>query len=255
MLLKITERCSMHCSHCMNRSDENGPHMSFETLQQAVRKLNELPCQVLILTGGEPTEHPELLSFAEYLSKNLSYLNRRSIILATNGLFLADHIETARRLYRLFPRFHIQVTNDRRFYPKDIDERKPFFHLKYVMVCRSIQTIMPQGRALDNHIPTNRNSSTCINCRSFIHQLPESTIEATITALEQYQKYCSPAIGVDGLIRAGESSLCPAFGSVYDSNAVLSRNLRHFQCNRCWDAGLNHNLPAVLKNMLGVPPR
>lgn len=254
MLLKITERCSMHCSHCMNRSDENGPHMSFETLQQAVRKLNELPSRVLILTGGEPTDHPEFLPFAEYLSKNLNHLDRRSIILATNGLFFADHIETARQLHHFFPEFHIQVTNDRRFYPKDIDDSKPFFRLKYVTVCRTLQTIMPQGRALDNRIPTTRNSSTCINCRSFIHQLSESTIEATITALEQFHKYCAPAIGVDGLIRAGESSLCPAFGSVYESNATLSRNLRHFRCNRCWDASLNRNIPAVLKNILGFPP-
>ena len=251
MLLKITERCSMHCSHCMNRADGNGAHMDFETLQQVVKKLNELPCKVLLITGGEPTEHPDLLPFAEYLSQNLRDINRCSVALTTNGLFLADHIELAHQLRQFFPNFHIQVTNDRRFYPLDIDEEKPLFQLEYVTVCRRLQTIVPQGRALDNRIPTDRQASTCINCRSFIHQLPESTIEATIMMLEQYQRFCSPAIGVDGLLRAGESSLCPAFGSVYDDNDTLSRNLQNFRCNRCADAGLNQNIPAILKNMLG----
>lgn len=252
MLLKITERCSMHCTHCFNRADENGAHMVFGILKKVVDKLNELPYHTLLLTGGEPTEHPDFWEITKYLSQNLKNLDYIQVILTTNGLYLENHIELADALNHLFDNFAIQITNDPRYYPKPLDESSPLYLHPYVFVAHKVEHMTPQGRAVDNGLPSKRVASSCINCRSFIHQLPQHAIEDVIYALEAEEKYCTPTIGVDGMIRAGESSLCPPFASVEDSNEIISKKLKAFRCNQCATVGLNKNIPQVLKDMLGV---
>ena len=252
MVIKITEKCSMHCLHCFNRADENGAHMSLQTLKSVVDKINELPIHLLLVSGGEPTEHPDFMGVMKYLAKHLRRPDRIPVILATNGVYLEDHLEVAQQLHNLFPHFTIQVTNDPRFYPSPIDESKALYHHKYVTVCNEILSIVPQGRAADNCIPSDRVASSCVNFRSFIHQLPEHKIETVISTLESRGKYCTPTIGIDGMFRAGESSLCPPFASAEDSNVTISQKLLAFRCNQCAEAGLNRNIPQVLKDMIGI---
>lgn len=253
MVVKITERCSMNCTHCFNRAHGQGPDMDFDMLEKVIQKLNEFPYRLLLISGGEPAEHPQLLMVMEYMARNLRRLKEIVVVLATNGLYFENHLELARKIHNLFPTLQIQVTNDRRFYPVDIDESKPFYRERYVTVCREVEMITPQGRALDNHIPTPRTASSCVNCRSIIHQIPRHTIEADIQALEAHHKFCTPTIGVDGMLRAGESSLCPGFASVEDDNATISRKLMEFRYNQCAEtAGLNRHIPQMLKEMLGI---
>ena len=226
--------------------------MDFDTLKRAVAKLNELSYHTLVLTGGEPTEHPDLLRFIKYLSKNLRKLDSIRVIFATNGVYLEDHLELAQKMHKLFPILSIQVTNDPRYYPKAIDETKFLYQHRYVQVAHEIELMTLQGRAVDNGFQTTRIASSCINCRSLIHQLSTHTFQDVISTLEADDKFCTPNIGVDGMIRAGESSLCPPFASVDDSNEVIAKKLLAFRCNQCASVGMNKNIPQVLKDMLGV---
>ena len=68
MLLKITEKCSLGCKHCLNNSNNNGKHVDFNTLKLVMNFLedNDL-MNYIIITGGEPTEHPDFYKFVEYI--------------------------------------------------------------------------------------------------------------------------------------------------------------------------------------------
>ena len=37
MVIKITEKCSMGCSHCMNNALPTGKHMSFDTFKDVIK--------------------------------------------------------------------------------------------------------------------------------------------------------------------------------------------------------------------------
>ena len=57
MLLKITEKCSAGCIHCLSDCKPDGAHMSMDTLKNAMDFIinNDL-CRSIGVTGGEPTE-------------------------------------------------------------------------------------------------------------------------------------------------------------------------------------------------------
>ncbi|GAB4464473.1 MAG: radical SAM protein [Armatimonadaceae bacterium] len=96
LLLEITQACNLRCPTCYADSGANGPATDhdFITLVEARRRLEAFFLQqttldVLMLSGGEPTIHPQ---FRELLEMALAYpINR--ILVNTNGLRLNQSTE------------------------------------------------------------------------------------------------------------------------------------------------------------------
>ena len=69
MLVKATNKCSLGCTHCLEDSTKLGEHMEWTTFERTLEAtarmerlvaLSGLPVFVL-LSGGEATEHPEIV--------------------------------------------------------------------------------------------------------------------------------------------------------------------------------------------------
>lgn len=86
-VLEITDNCNLSCPMCYADSRPGLKHKSIEQARAAIDALvrAEGKADVLQISGGEPTTHPQLLEIIEYaLSQPIDY-----IMLNTNGIRLA----------------------------------------------------------------------------------------------------------------------------------------------------------------------
>lgn len=241
MLLCITEKCSMGCSHCMDDAKPDGQHMTLKTLEKAMDFIirNKI-YHSIIVTGGEPTEHPVFPMFMGYIIASLEKHNLKSIItVTTNGFWILDNEENRECAKRIAAgsknvQVNFQVSADPRFYPKRLDVTKLIWREKGFVLCDNcIERIYPQGRAKTNNLTWEAKGSKCFNIRAFTKQLPSPTLESVIWALAMKAKFCAPMIKINGDIVLGESFLCPSCASIYDSGEDIIQKIKDFKCNGC----------------------
>jgi hypothetical protein len=67
-LVEITSSCNLECPMCYSASGPGGKHLSFEECKRSIDRLVETEGrpEVLQLSGGEPTIHPDFLRLVEY---------------------------------------------------------------------------------------------------------------------------------------------------------------------------------------------
>lgn len=258
MMIKITERCTMGCPHCMNDAKPDGKDMSLETLKDTLKfiKKHSLGKTHIIITGGEPTEHRDFDSIMKEIFKfNKDCFNYFTMVtVTTNGETIqkeperfSNYIQEAKDSgFLLF----FQVSADVRYYPRRITTHKRIFREEgFVLVDNCIEQMYPQGRALDNKIPWESKCSKCFNVRSISHQLPESaTLKDIEHELTTRAKFCTPHIKINGDIGLGESDLCPSCASIYDDMETIMEKIRKFKCHKC--DHVNDNLPELYKRLL-----
>lgn len=263
MLLKITEKCSMGCSHCMNDAKPTGKHMSFDTLTDSIDFiLKRTYCSNIIVTGGEPTEHPEFEKFIkEIISRCKDFCNSNlhknriiAITITTNGFWIIDNQEKAKEIVNMSNNNVIvvwQISTDRRYYPKRLDVTKRIFREKGFYLCDDcVVSILPLGRARSNNISyNNRKSSSCYNIRAITHQINPKYFSEIVSQLEVARKFCTPSIKINGNLCLSESDLCKDFGSIYDSDEDLIKNIMDFRCEKC---GLNNHLPKMYRDIIKI---
>lgn len=228
MLVRLTNNCTMNCSHCMVDASENGEHMDFELFKEVLKFNKQYDPMVLLISGGEPTEHPQFLEILEHLKMYNNKIGR--VLILSNGLFLHDEIFTDSILAA---GIDFQITNDRRYYPKRIKEKKhPLLTYEY-----SIHGVSPFARALKNKLTIERRAPHCFNFRSM--SLHNDTFKNTILGLRSRFYFCTPSISVDGSITMGETPFCHRIGNIYTNVDTLFYNLINSSCDRC---GLSKNL-------------
>ena len=83
MILAITSRCIMNCSHCLSNCLPEGVDMQPDIFEQFL-KFNH-PHIPILISGGEPTLHPNWFDMTQTLLEKGYYT-----ILLSNGLFLDD---------------------------------------------------------------------------------------------------------------------------------------------------------------------
>jgi tetraether lipid synthase len=83
-LLEVTSACNLHCPMCYASSGPGGKHLSFEECRRAIDRLVETEgrAEVLQLSGGEPTIHPEFLRILDYACCQAIDL----VMINTNGI-------------------------------------------------------------------------------------------------------------------------------------------------------------------------
>lgn len=255
MMIKITEKCTMGCRHCLNNSQPDGKDMNETVLIDSLNflKKNNIG-KLLIMSGGEPTEHRNfdnmMNTLINWCSNNKSYISILTI--TTNGENIQNNPEQYKgyisRLNEFGTILSFQVSADVRYYTRRIQTHKRIFREPGFVLCDNcIEYIYPKGRALENNIPWNRISSHCFNVRALSKQGFDS-LESIESMLLTKGKYCTPHIGIDGCIKLGESDLCPPCASIYDNPKDIIEKIQKFKCSGC--DHINKNLPEQYKKFL-----
>jgi uncharacterized radical SAM superfamily Fe-S cluster-containing enzyme len=109
-LLEITERCDYGCPICYANAG-NGEDLDLETATQMLDHVIEAEggqLDILQISGGEPTQHPDILKFIELAdSKSIRY-----IMLNTNGARVATDPEFVKQLARYRGKFELYLQFD-----------------------------------------------------------------------------------------------------------------------------------------------
>ena len=256
MLIKITDKCSMGCTHCLSDCKPDGKHMSFETFQKAITfNFDRAGNSPILISGGEPTEHPDFEKFLGYvimykkLQESAQSKRFPPITITTNGLWLVQHMHFLTTLARNVSSNDVmfQVVVDDRYYPIHVSEDllAPF---NIVVIGHEVPAIYPQGRALQNNIPWERKSSNCFNVRAIAKQMGYPTLEKIITMQNLRGHMCTPHIDIDGNIKLGESRLCAVCSNIFKTDEEIVNDIINFQCHQC--DFINDNLPPMYKQFV-----
>ena len=253
MLLKITERCSMGCRHCLNDAKPDGKDMELSVLRDTLCFLREngLGRVNLVVSGGEPTEHKD---FDAVMREIILFGWFEIVTVTTNGEAVVKDPERFKGYVRAAKEagFHLlfQVSADTRYYPRRIPVHKRIFREEGFVLCDNcVERIYPQGRARENNIPWEAKASKCFNVRAIAHQLGDGAVLGDIeNVLTSTMKFCTPQIGVDGSIKLGESDLCPVCASIYDDMETIMAKIRGFKCHGC--DHVNLGLPELYRRLL-----
>lgn len=255
MLIKVTNKCSLGCSHCMEDSTVKGAHMDESTFDRALDFVQRIESKawaigvppMVLLSGGECTEHPSIVQFVEkVVSRGLIPL------LITNGMWLNDPALKEALLRPEWPQLFVQVTNDARFYPKS----PPVVEDKRITYVESLTHLIPLGRALrkkglaDMGLPLKK-APTSFNLRSLTRALrsfEEAVFTLRVRAASGLSGHCSPSVSENGDVVAGETRSCFKIGTVDSSNAELTDACVAMRCNNC---GLVDNLTQEQKRAIG----
>lgn len=230
MIIEITTRCTMGCSHCMLDCKPTGQDMSPETFQKVFSWIQSLKTHnlVILISGGEPTLHPEWVEYSKKFINN-SYIT----CLLSNGLCLDDH-ETFKQVRRMKQKgLMIQITNDLRYYPQKINwEKIRELGLKVEQNIRMLD--ISSGRAKTNHLISNsiKEFPDCVNYILWSKEV--DSLAQLLTLAISLQKMCLPRISYDGKIYFGEKLCCTPVGTVDDTPTTIFNNLKQSDCcNNC----------------------
>ena len=86
-LLEITSHCNLECPICFAGSGPGGTHLTVEQCKRAIDRLVEVETQpeILQLSGGEPTIHPDFETIFQYACEQPIDI----VMINTNGLRIA----------------------------------------------------------------------------------------------------------------------------------------------------------------------
>lgn len=255
MLIKVTNTCSEGCWHCMEDSRPNtNQHMTEDTFRKAMsltqRVEKKIPPGVpmmLAFSGGECSEHPEIVSFMR-LAESKGFM----VTMITNGRWLSNETMKKEILGREWAGgLLIQVTHDPKFYRP---EPPPFVKDPRITYIDSLTKLLPLGRLVAskrNRPLPNSKAPASFNLRSLTRTM--GSIEEAVGYLRGRLMVgkgtlCSPSVSFDGTVHAGDSTNCFQIGTVDSTNLELTQALIKMRCNAC---GLVDNLTLEQKNAIG----
>lgn len=242
MLIKITDKCSMGCSHCLSDCTPDLCDMEWNTFVDAMNFYDKYCKNIMkpiLISGGEPTESSIFLNVIQYLIDNYSGLI--PITITTNGIWLTKNEWLVKELEKSLPNCSFQVVVDDRYYPVHVDEDSPIFKYKNVILCNEVAVLYPQGRALDNNLSCQAKASKCFNIRAITKQMIGKSLTDIFSMMIMNAKFCTPHIDINGNIKLGESRLCPVCSNIYKTEEEIINDIINFQCHQC--DFLNSKLP------------
>ena len=109
-LIEVTTGCNLKCPMCFAESGPGGSHLDFATYARMVDRLVELEgvADVLQLSGGEPTLHPELIRMVRYAYERPI----QTVMINTNGIRLGRDRKLAEALAPMRDRLEIYLQFD-----------------------------------------------------------------------------------------------------------------------------------------------
>lgn len=252
MLIKVTNKCSMGCSHCMEDSTVQGEHMQETTFRKALDFARQAEAKawqmgippMILLSGGECTEHPQIVEFVKIV-----FEQKMIPLLLTNGMWLNTDLREA-LLRPEWSQMQVQITNDPEFYP----QKPPVIDHAQLHYVGKLTHLLPLGRITRKKnqasIPS-RKAPTSFNLRSITRStrsFQDALAIIRARAAVGYSGHCSPSISENGDVMAGESRNCYKVGTVDSSMSDITNALIGMQCNKC---GLVKNLTMEQKRAIG----
>lgn len=225
---------------------------ALDCTRRVERKAWELCPPFVAISGGECTEHPEVVRFIEEVVGQGMWP-----ILITNGMWLSNQELRTAILRPEWRHLNVQVTHDPRFYPSAPPPKVEDERITYVP---TLTQLVPLGRAAGRFslftkgVPA-RGSPPSFNFRSITRHT--GSIEETVAILRSRAAagksgHCTPSISANGDVVAGETNLCWRIGNVDNSNEELTQGaLAMGSCNRC---GLEGNLSPDHRRAIGLNP-
>jgi len=244
MLIRLTNKCRMGCKHCMiDAASPDGEHMDKEVFFEAIEFALKIGSKVVVISGGEPFEHPSFFSLMGDLAffKNHRKFRQTMFVVTSNGMFWDDQNKVVQAERMSIP---IQVTNDPRYYPQKIDLDK-FSNMTDVTVEDHIRSIFPCRRTREAGIEASCKAPKCFNLRSATRQIG---LRNAVAMLQLKGKFCTPAVNIDGSIVVGEADTCTKIGMVTDDLSLIEENIKNVKCNRC---GLRKSLSPMHLEAIG----
>lgn len=109
-LVELTESCNLKCPLCYSASGPGGRHLSYEECVSAIERLITVEGrpEVLQLSGGEPTIHPEFERVLEYACSRPIDI----VMINTNGVRIAHDPALVARLAALRTRIEVYLQFD-----------------------------------------------------------------------------------------------------------------------------------------------
>ncbi|MGB0932285.1 MAG: radical SAM protein, partial [Chitinophagales bacterium] len=110
-IVEVTDRCNLTCPTCYAGSSPHyGRHRTLEEIKQMFDTIvrNEKEPDVVQISGGEPTIHPQFFEILDY-AKTLPI---KHLMLNTNGIKIAKDFDFAKRLATYAPDFEIYLQFD-----------------------------------------------------------------------------------------------------------------------------------------------
>ena len=109
-VLEITSSCNLTCPMCYAASGPGGQHLSLEECRSAIDRLVEVEGrpEILQLSGGEPTVHPQFHEILEYACRQPI----DQVMINTNGIRIAHDREFCERLARWPGQAHVYLQMD-----------------------------------------------------------------------------------------------------------------------------------------------
>lgn len=253
MLISITEKCRMGCSHCMDdaKADCN-KFMSEEIFRKAI-DFNLKYDPTITITGGEPTEHPKFWEFMDIIAEKIAKKGSIALTVTTNGMNLTNgdipKIRALREKAGNKGLVSYQVTHVPEYYPIHVDLTLDVFKEPDVFISDKIEYLQCIGRA-KNHPEWKFYQPTapkCFNFRSLIKG--GCNITDSVHSLRSMGKFCTPQISYDGHIKVGETTLCPNVAFITDSESLILRKIRSFTCSSC--SHITDRMPDYYKQAIG----
>lgn len=249
MLIQISNRCDEGCPHCLQDSTETGGLMPMEWFKDAVRFGYNTGWHLFLITGGEPTMHPDMEKMLVWFDDMSQKIKREfgvpiKFAIATNGTWIED-AEKRRmmwRVARLKSYMFMQVYTNKRWY-QDYDFiedwRTELEQIPHCKVTADDQIWMQDlGRARTNadcqaEVEKNPYRCSCLNAALVAHQV-RHPMEYGLQ-LESHAQMCSPLVDFKGDVHLSESWLCPSVGNVTreSSDTIFSRMRQFKPCMRC----------------------
>jgi uncharacterized radical SAM superfamily Fe-S cluster-containing enzyme len=109
-LVEVTSNCNLKCPMCFAESGPGGEHISFETYKGMVDRYVELEgvADVLQISGGEPTLHPDIERMTRYAYEQPI----QAVMINTNGIRLAHDPRLVDELAEMRDRLEIYLQFD-----------------------------------------------------------------------------------------------------------------------------------------------
>lgn len=236
MLIKLTNRCFEGCSHCMEDSNPDGCHMSWDVVKDVASFASAIESRVLVISGGEFTTDPEFYDKIKYLIVNCT--STIGINLQSNGWWIENN-DIRKQLFKLLNQDKItgiQISTNKHYYPnyEFIEGHKEdftSFHRKVFYASNwqgSMTNITRLGRASnlpDSAIKGYPGCSPFLQRSQMIERtlfkpINEIRLKEIIQSIEYSGILCKPMIDEFGVIHIGETQFCTPVGDVLGFSSI-----------------------------------
>ena len=254
----------MACPHCLDDANPHAPLMSEETCSKAVSFAKHSGDYLLIVSGGEPTEHPKFFDCCRIVSQAGLRFS-----VCSNGMWLGDPQKewAMEKVARLNGFCGGQIYTNPKWYRlhkqtvakwKEVGAKWEAMH--FVFDTTDIRGMKDIGRAKTcpealKEAEASPYHNSCLSSCLTLAQSP--TPQEFFRLMFMQQRFCTPMVDFKGDVHMSESCLCPTCGNVNKDNFdALWLKMRAFRpCGGCLGCRkyLTENTPkmAMARRILG----